>query len=85
MFTRIYMKAYKTIRTILVSFYDLVNEGICVDPLNGSDVYYYGDIFINFNCTSGNVIDGVKTIQCVKGVNNDDMIWDTNFSECTGE
>ena len=73
-------------KTLIICLcFDLVNEGICVDPLNGSDVYYYGDIFSNFNCTSGKVMTGVKAIQCVKGVTNHDMIWNASFPYCTGE
>ncbi|XP_072047043.1 uncharacterized protein [Amphiura filiformis] len=59
-----------------------VSSGICDDPLNGSDIYYYGDIFANFTGPPGHQLTGAKSIQCVMGDSERDMKWRDNFPEC---
>ncbi|XP_072046716.1 lysyl oxidase homolog 2-like [Amphiura filiformis] len=59
-----------------------VSAGICDDPLNGSDIYYYGDIFAN--CPLGLELTGAQSIQCVMGESERDMKWSDDFPECKG-
>ncbi|XP_072047768.1 scavenger receptor cysteine-rich domain-containing protein DMBT1-like [Amphiura filiformis] len=64
-----------------ISVYN-VSAGICDDPLNGSDIYYYGDIFDIFTCPLGFKLNGAQSIQCVMGQSERDMKWSDDFPEC---
>ena len=62
-----------------------VSKGICEDPLHGSNIYYYGDTFRNADCIPGSELDDVRTIQCVMGDKEDEMLWSGVPPKCKGD
>ncbi|XP_072047771.1 uncharacterized protein [Amphiura filiformis] len=62
-----------------------VTIGVCNDPLNKADVYYFGDMFSAFECDQGMKPVNATAIQCVMGTSTNEFIWNgATIRECKG-
>ncbi|XP_072047975.1 uncharacterized protein [Amphiura filiformis] len=67
---------------VTLSVYD-VTIGVCSDPLNKTDVYYFGDIIRTFECRQGMERVNTSAIQCVIGTSVNGYGWnDTSIPDC---
>ena len=66
--------------------YVAVTKGFCNDPLNKTDIYFFGEIFNSFECAPGKELANIKSIQCVTGNSANEVMWnDTSLPECKNE
>ena len=61
-----------------------VSRGICEDPVQEGNIYYYGDTFSDVDCIPLLENGDGRTIQCVMGENEDEMLWKGVAPECKG-
>ena len=58
--------------------------GLCTDPMNGTDTYFFGDWydFDNFSCGDAMELVGDTHIQCVLGNTPNESKWSGAFPQC---
>ena len=68
---------YRKLRSLIHA----VTDGLCDDPLNGTDIYFVGDTYSSA-CDDDVKLSGVTTIQCITGDSPKQTRWSKPISEC---
>ncbi|XP_072047967.1 uncharacterized protein [Amphiura filiformis] len=68
-----------------ISVYD-VDIGVCVDPYNQSNSYYYGDVVGDVQCPDAeHVVYGSPEVQCIMGDSMNETRWSGPFPHCQAQ
>ena len=63
-----------------------VSTGLCVDPYNQSNSYYYGDIVSAGKCPDAKYeVYGSPEVQCIMGNSWNETRWSGPFPHCQGK